>query len=313
MSQNLYSCILLTLYRWFNECLERNCKVYHFPPGSNPRGIRSLSAGSVCLILAKPRPGAPRHEWFFVGEITVRDVALVRGNEFRAKYANFAVEIPEAPFPRDNEITWIIIFDKLIPYQRFVRLSECSDARASSSGKPLSEWLITGFTLISPEHSRTLIEAIKAKASAQPHETVVEVNHDTLVKELVEIGEWLGFVAKREDPTPDNLYRLDVTWRDFESHSPLKAFEVDVRGDIDKALVRLKHAWDVWRCTQLYLVVSDERRADRARQLVEPRIRGAFASLRGRLVILGWEDVHELYTKLKDHSELLKRLSDRSS
>jgi len=312
MSQNLYSCILLTQYEWFNECLEKNCKIYHLPPGSNPQGINKLSAGSVCLILAKPRPGAPRHEWFFAGEIIVKEVALVKGKEFRAKYANLAVEIPKAPFPKDIERTWIIIFDKLIPYQRLVTLSECSDIKASDSGKPLSKWIITGFSLISPKHSRTLIETIRKKASTQPSKTVVKPDHDILVEELVEIGKWLGFMAKKEEPTPDKLYKIDVTWRDFESHNPLKAFEVDVKGDIDKALVRLKHAWDKWHCTQLYLVVSDEKRADKARQLVEPILAGAFASLKGKLVILGWEDVHKLYTKLKDHSELLKRLIERT-
>jgi hypothetical protein len=36
------------------------------------------------------------------------------------------------------------------------------------------------------------------------------------------------------------------------------------------------HAYDKWRCEQLWLVVSDESRADRARKLVEPKLRGCF-------------------------------------
>jgi len=77
----------------------------------------------------------------------------------------------------------------------------------------------------------------------------------------------------REEPTPDRLYELDVVWRDEEDHVPLKAFELS--GEVDEALARLAHAYDMWRCERLWLIVSDKTRAERALKLVEPRLRSS--------------------------------------
>jgi hypothetical protein len=99
-------------------------------------------------------------------------------------------------------------------------------------------------------------------------------------------------------------------WSDAEGHAPLKAFEVELSGEVDKALARLAHAYDMWRCEQLWLVVSDEGRAERARRLAEPRLRGSFARLRGRLEVLG-RGLHGLHAALRQHAELARRLARR--
>jgi hypothetical protein len=92
------------------------------------------------------------------------------------------------------------------------------------------------------------------------------------VEELLNMGGWLGFVVRRDEPTPDNVYKLDVTWRDAEGHRPLKVFEVEFSGDVDKALARLAHAYDIWGCEQLWLIVSDEADSERARKLLETKL-----------------------------------------
>ena len=253
--------------------------------------------------MARPRPGAPRSEWAFVGEFTVKDVKLVRGEEFRERYASRAVEA-EIPFPEPGESSWIIEFENLVKYQRPVKLSECDDVRTSTSRKPMSEWVILGFTYIKPEDAFRVVEAIRGKAG-------VRDRHDELVKELLELGSWLGFVTKEEEWTPDRLYRIDVTWRDAEAHAPLKAFEVETGNSVDLALARLTHARHMWNCEQLWLIVSDEARAERARALVEPRVRGSFALIRERLRVLSWSELYDLYSKLKPHEELLKDLAKR--
>ena len=78
----------------------------------------------------------------FVGEFTVKDVKLVRGEEFRERYASRAVEAT-IPFPRLGEASWVIEFEKLVKYERPVKLSECSDVRTSTSERPVSEWAST--------------------------------------------------------------------------------------------------------------------------------------------------------------------------
>jgi len=96
-----------------------------------------------------------------------------------------------------------------------------------------------------------------------------------------------------------------------EGHRPLKAFEVEVSGDVDRALSRLTHAYDVWGCEQLWLVVSDEAEAERARRLVEPRLRGSFARIRDKLIVIGWRDLHNMHASLRPHKEMLKSMSKR--
>jgi hypothetical protein len=78
MSENLSAAIVLTNPRWFNECLRRGCTVFDFPPNRSPRNVEKLRPGSVCLVLVRPQPGAPKSKWAFVGEFTVRDVNLAR-------------------------------------------------------------------------------------------------------------------------------------------------------------------------------------------------------------------------------------------
>jgi MoxR-like ATPase len=159
MSAGLPACIALTTQHWFEECLKRGCTVFHFPPNSNPRGVNRLSSGSVCLILVRPRPRAPREEWVFLGEFTVKNVRLVGGEEFHA-YASKAVTVEELPPPKPGESSWIIEFKSLTRYGRPVKLAEC-DVKTSTSEKPLKDWDITGFTRIKPVDASKVVEYVR--------------------------------------------------------------------------------------------------------------------------------------------------------
>jgi len=317
MSSNVYGSIILTTKEWFDKCLEKNCSVFHFQPNRTPK-VNKLSPGSICLILIK---SGPESRQLFVGEFTVKDVKLVKGSEFSI-YASRAIETPEVPFPRPGEESWIIEFENMVKYERPVKLRECIDIKTSSSKKPLSEWLILGFTLIKPVDVDNVVGAIRKKAGYKPTQVITlptpprtqvgaKPSHDDLVRELLELGEWLEFVAKKEEQTPDNVYRLDVVWRRSPEKPPMKAFEVELSHNIDKALARLKHAYDVWNCQQLWLIVSDETRAERAKKLVEPRLKGSFARIRDRVKIMGYEELHNMYTSLKPYKELLTSMSKR--
>jgi hypothetical protein len=129
-----------------------------------------------------------------------------------------------APFPKPKENAWVIEFDRLIKYESPLRLGDCKDIRTSTSKLPLSEWVILGFSLLRPEDSSAIVQAIRSRAMKAIHEEAQ--SHDELIDKIVELGVNLGFIAKKEEETPDKLYRVDVTWRDSEDHSPLKAFEV---------------------------------------------------------------------------------------
>ncbi len=107
------------------------------------------------------------------------------------------------------------------------------------------------------------------------------------------------------------IYRCDVTWRDYEAHSPIKVFEVEVSHRIDHALSSLMHAYDVWRPEGLYLIVLDERDVNRAQRLVEPYVKGAFYRISKRLRIYTYLSIKELYENLQSYKELVRDLSER--
>jgi hypothetical protein len=104
VSEGLPAGIVLTTPRWLEGCLRRRCTVFHSP--NRKPNVRGLRPGSTCLILVRPRPRAPRSERIFVGEFTVKDVKLVRGEEFRERYASRAVEA-EIPLPKPGEASWV--------------------------------------------------------------------------------------------------------------------------------------------------------------------------------------------------------------
>jgi hypothetical protein len=135
--------------------------------------------------------------------------------------------------------------------------------------------------------------------------------HDELVGILVDLGNTLGFVTKTGEATPDGVYRLDVTWKDFEAHAPIKVFEVEVGGSVDHALSSLAHAYDVWRPEALFLVISDEKDLTRAKKLVEPIVRGAFSRISNRLRLYTGAGIKELHSNLEIHKEVLKDLARR--
>jgi hypothetical protein len=298
-----YGCIVLTTDEWFKRCLEKKCSIFQFPPGHNPRGLNRLSYGSICLILTKPGLSVSRSEWAFVGEFIVKNIEKIEGTRSHL-YASKAIVTPEAPLPKKDQNSWIIEFENLTEYERHVKLAECIDIIINK--KPLSEWRISGFSLIRPENFHRIISSIRNKARSYERP-----DHKKLVEELMQLGEILGFTVNKEEYTPDNLFRLDVTWRDDPGHAPLKAFEVELSGQVDKALARLSHAYDHWHCEQLWLVVSDEESSEKARKLVEPMLKGSFSKIRKKTHIISWKDLHEMYTAIVLHKEHLKELSKR--
>jgi predicted transcriptional regulator len=184
MSASLPACIVLTTQQWFEECLRRGCTVLHFPPNRNPRGINKLNNGSICLILAKSRSGAPR---MFLGELTVKNVKRVRGEEFHV-YASRAVIVEEVPSPKLGESSWIIEFESLTRYRRPVKLAEC-DVRTSTSRKPLKDWAILGFTFIKSEDAGKVVGYVRNLAGVEVGEREVTSRSEGRVKGGIVTGE----------------------------------------------------------------------------------------------------------------------------
>ncbi len=123
--------------------------------------------------------------------------------------------------------------------------------------------------------------------------------HDELKQMLVEVGRLLGKYAEAE------FQRYDVVWRDSPRSPRLShVFEVQVRGSVEGALARLKHAYDTQRSRPV-LVVAQERDQHRVQELLAPYLAGSFHELAGAMVVLSPQEVQRLHRSLTCVGELL--------
>ena len=110
MSSGVYDCIILTNREWFDKCLERNCSIFHFPPGRKPK-VHVLPLADVCLVLI--RQSAFRKDWLFIGEFTVKTVKPVKGEEFSAYMSKSLLTMTYKHINERIEIELESIYDRL--------------------------------------------------------------------------------------------------------------------------------------------------------------------------------------------------------
>jgi hypothetical protein len=125
-------------------------------------------------------------------------------------------------------------------------------------------------------------------------------SHDEIKKKLVQIGRMLGKYAEEE------YQRYDAVWKDSEISPRIShVFEVQVKGKIEGALTKLKHAYDVQR-SKPFLVISNELNSRKASQLLHPYLSGSFHEIGSVTTVLSVEDVeriHKALSSIKDNLE----------
>lgn len=147
---------------------------------------------------------------------------------------------------------------------------------------------------------------LRAEAEDMPIQLVLpfsqaedSLSHDELKHMLVEVGRLLGKHAEAE------FQRYDVVWRDSPRSPRLShVFEVQVKGSVEGAMARLKHAYDTQRSRPV-LVVALERDQHRVQELLAPYLAGSFHELAGALVVLTPREVQRLHRSLACVGELL--------
>lgn len=149
---------------------------------------------------------------------------------------------------------------------------------------------------------RSLVERIQKALGAPRKEELRtrELNHSNVQKMLLELGRLQRFVSESEYPMDGE--RLDVVWRRIEKSSPTYVFEVQVGGDVQHALGKLKHAYDLWN-SEIFLALGDKD-APKASILLS----GTFHEIHDRVKVLKLEDVRRLYELKKDWKEYEERL-----
>ena len=165
--------------------------------------------------------------------------------------------------------------------------------------------LLGFFRLLTYDKYEWLLRNVKEKASEE-----VEYTHNKLQDMLKDLGSIFNYISRVNYKDPHGLYVYDVVWLEDVGLPPVRVFEVQKSGNLDVALSRLKHAYDLWRA-RLYLIVVQEHDVVRANKLVQPYLRGAFHNLRNKLTIITAQQLMELYKDIESHKQLVKELTRR--
>jgi hypothetical protein len=122
------------------------------------------------------------------------------------------------------------------------------------------------------------------------------LSHINIQEMLVEIGTSLGFYAETE------FEFYDVIWRERERNPRLShIFEVQSKGNLDSALVKLKRAYQAQR-TKPYLVLSTERDLNRARK----SLTFEFQDIEPVITILTFAQIKRVHQNVKNIGEIIK-------
>ncbi|MBI3948973.1 MAG: hypothetical protein HY314_00745 [Acidobacteria bacterium] len=159
-------------------------------------------------------------------------------------------------------------------------------------------WILTVKGRQRAEAERMLLELPSTAADAAKR----AISHQEIQSMLVAIGQTLGRYAERE------YQRYDVIWKESSLSPRLShVFEVQVKGKIESALAKLKHAYDTQRSKPV-LIISDERDQKRARQFLQPYLSGSFHEIGGVTTVLGVEEVERMYLALDSVKEILQEI-----
>lgn len=192
------------------------------------------------------------------------------------------------------------LYLRLIQYFPSLSDAEISDIKNGSSkkwrnavqkaGKILDEnrhirrergnWQIT-------ESGRTAVEAETSGFAIKPAEEQ-PLDHQTVQKMIVEVGESLGFYAEAE------VEYYDVVWRETVSSPRIShVFEVQSKGNIDSAFAKLKRAYDSQR-SKPFLILASERDTRRALKSLTHE----FREIQTEITILSFVEMRKIHENL---------------
>jgi len=81
-------------------------------------------------------------------------------------------------------------------------------------------------------------------------------NHEIIKDIIYEIGQIQGKNPSKEYKLDNE--KLDVVWRKTFRSVPYMVFEIHIRGDLYKDLMKLKHAYDIWNSIPVLVTTNDK-------------------------------------------------------
>jgi len=143
--------------------------------------------------------------------------------------------------------------------------------------------------------ARAKIEVPKRNIVEQP-----EQSHNQLRDMIRDIGLRDNRIAETEFPIDG--YRLDVIWKRIKTGTPSHVFEVQIGGNLEQALTKLKHAWDKWN--SIPYLVTTERDGAKARSLLQ----GSFHEMGHVAKVIDWRDIASLHELLSQSYTLRSKM-----
>jgi len=209
--------IVLADEEWCKVASAGKIKVYDFL--KRKRGIYTLKAGSVCVVMTKAKMGKPPR---IFGEFTAVEIKKVDFNEYNELAKKGYIYNPQNLKPKEKR--WIILFNNFREYPNKVLKKDLKDIKTSTSKKPISEWPITGLSYIdqqSLEAIRKISGFTMVAMQLPPLTTINEINkvaesiekflesvnlsfsitHECVEMILIKMGKQLGFQTYTADPS----------------------------------------------------------------------------------------------------------------
>jgi len=128
--------------------------------------------------------------------------------------------------------------------------------------------------------------------------TEEELTHEEIVDMIYALGEIIGYEPAKK--WRHGRYEFDVVWHKPPRVGPKCVFEVHLRGSLEAALLRLKHAYDLWE-SSIFLVSTE----DQLKQAKE-KFLGELHEIEDKITLLTIEEIRSFY-EFKGKFEWLER------
>lgn len=283
-----YFAVAITNRKWFEKALRGEIDVWQFPPNRRPN-LGRMKGGDYVLVLT-------RKDRKFVGELRFKEARFVGHEEFEREFKERACEVEESPFVSPGQGCWVMVFDEVIKYKNEVDKDK------------VIPFPILGFSPFSDKHwdkRENCRNQGGLGETIEPRAKKTDI-HAELTGKIKEMGEFLGKWAK--EGYYSDLYIHDVIWKPYKNAPRAShAFEVHHKGNLQEALLRLKHAQDIWGC-DIFIVITEEVDKERAQRSVSPFLKGALHEIGETLQILSPEEISQIHQSLEKHKELLAML-----
>lgn len=125
-----------------------------------------------------------------------------------------------------------------------------------------------------------------------------EVKHEQVVDVIFGLGELIGYRPERR--WRHEGYEFDVVWFKPPRVGPKYVFEVHIRGNLEAALLRLKHAHDLWE-SQIFLISTGDKLKE-----AQTKFLGELHELKDKIVLVDIKSITEFY-EFKGKYEWLER------